>query len=86
MNTFININNEVLVKLTPYAHEIMREKHFKLYNGAAHAPEFKFPEADEDGYTKIQLWELMREFGDAMYNGNPRQCFVDNIIIVPHKD
>ena len=30
----------------------------------------------------LPLWELMQIFGPQMYNGNPRQMFVDNEVRV----
>lgn len=38
MDIDMNVNDEVLVKLTPYALAIMEENHFKLFNGVRYAP------------------------------------------------
>lgn len=76
----LNVNDEVLVKLTPYALAILVENHFKLFNGAKHAPRFEPPKVDADGWSRMHLWRLMQEFGGAMYNGNPNQCFEGNTV------
>ena len=76
----LNVNDEVLVRLTPYALALMMENHFKLFCGAKHAPRFAAPEADSEGWTRMQLWRLMQEFGGGMYNGNPNQCFEGNVV------
>lgn len=76
----MNVNDEVLVKLTPYALTIMVENHFKLFNGARYAPRFEAPAADAEGWSRMQLWRVMQEFGSAMYNGNPNQCFEGNMV------
>lgn len=35
------------------------------------------PNVDEDGWTYLQLWELVQIFGDKMYSGGP-QLLEDN--------
>ena len=63
-----NFNDYVLVKVTP-AGEAMwdaaRQRTREAY------PEAGRLERDEEGYTKMQLWEVAQYFGAAMYNGNP---------------
>ena len=76
----MNVNDEVLVKLTPYALALMVENHFKLFNGARYAPRFEAPTADAEGWSRMQLWRVMKEFGSAMYNGNLNQCFEGNVV------
>lgn len=76
----INLNETVMVRLTPYAIALMTENHFKLFNGARFAPPFVAPEKDADGWSRMQLWNLMNEFGDAMYFGNPNSCFEGGVL------
>ena len=58
-----NINNDVLVKLTPAGRGIV------LFNGDEKMSNFK---EDKDGHIKIQLWVLMSYFGKHFYLGcNP---------------
>ena len=33
----------------------------------------------KDGWTRFQLWDLMKTFGDVMINGNPRIPFETRI-------
>jgi len=30
--------------------------------------EFKTPDVDENGYTQMQMWEVMHAFGNYMYD------------------
>ena len=50
----ININQKVKVKITKEGREYLRETK-QLING------------DRDGYTTLQLWEVMGIFGDKMW-------------------
>jgi len=76
----INLNDEVMVKLTPYAIAVMEENHFNLFKGAKYAPRFIPPPADSEGWSRMQLWGLMLEFGNSMQNGTPNQCFEGNVV------
>lgn len=53
-----NVNNYVKVKLTERGKAIMKKE------GVLR--EYK---ADKDGFSKWQLWELMRVFGNYLFNG-----------------
>jgi hypothetical protein len=62
-----NINNYVLVKLTDCGRKILDDQHNELKKSLPDAePLFKL---DEDGWCKIQLWELMSIFGGHLFNG-----------------
>ena len=66
-----NINHEVKVKLTKKGHAICKANHLKLYirYPPNSFPEYHAPKEDADGWSSWQLWTLMREFGEHMYNG-----------------
>ena len=92
MDFKVNINMFVKVKLTDYGIAILKERHDILNdaiekNGGQGFGEFEV-KLDEDGYYRTQMWELMKDFGDAM-NFSNRNPFDLNIIITngePIKD
>lgn len=74
-----NLNDYVNIKLTETGIAILKEEHDKYLK--EYAGEFKYPEIDENGYTQMQMWEVMQIFGKYMYNGNPNLPFEPNIAI-----
>ena len=63
----INTNEYVECELTEFGKEqIVRRGYRPKFKGAT-------------GFIKIQLWELMHELGDSMFNGS-EQSIVDNRI------
>ncbi len=64
-----NFNDYVLVKVTPAGEKIWDE-HWAEVRVIMGNPEAGILERDEDGFTKIQLWELANVFGPAMCNGS----------------
>lgn len=73
MDVKVNINEYVKVKLTELGISILKEKRNKQ-NKEFEALGLKgfgeyIPDLDEEGYTKFQLWDLMRMFGDSLSNG-----------------
>lgn len=67
-----NINETVLVRLNDHGREIVRESDAKwseLYPRLrGHST---LPEEDADGWSKWQLWHLMKTFGPHMFAGAP---------------
>jgi hypothetical protein len=59
-----DFNNNVYVKVTP-AGEQVRNEYFKKLG--IEAPPL---EKDKEGWTKMQLWEVMGTFGREMRMGN----------------
>lgn len=76
MNTPININDTVKVKLT-FAGVKRFNEHYHTYNGAA------FDKSDSEGYLTLQVHELMNIFGDMMviWAKEHELPFVNNEII-----
>jgi len=69
-----NINNNVKIKLTEAGIDILKKERpnlLEIYNNRI----------DKDGYTQVQLWEVMNVFGKHCYNGNNNLPFETNIII-----
>jgi len=53
-----NVNNYVTVKISDRGRELIKESKVWLYK-----------EPDENGYIKLQMWDLMKEFGPYIYLG-----------------
>jgi len=66
----ININEIVLVQLTPHGTQILE--------GAGRTVFFQ---PNRFGERRFQLWELMEIFGPHMHNGM-NQIFVENTIVI----
>lgn len=77
----MNINDFVKVKLTEYGKDILREKHENLRKRLPKMWEYSGPIVDEEGYTKFQMWDLMKTFGPYMQLGNPQIPFETEIKI-----
>ena len=63
----INLNETVKVKLTDLGKDIFYHRFDDLnkYYGRQIAKP-RFPECDDEGYTKFQLWEFMELYGEHM--------------------
>ena len=57
-----NINDSVKVKLNDRGREILKQKYELLFKDS---PRYKFtpPREDEQGWSKWQMWHLMKTFG-----------------------
>lgn len=64
-----NINNYVWIKLTEKGEQIRKDNHNTLYGENASKYEMIKHEKNNEGFERWQLWELMQEFGSAMWNG-----------------
>lgn len=72
-----NANQYVKVKLTEYGDSVMREWYSdRVYN---------MPPVDELGYVKVQMWHLMRIFGEYMSLG-AEPVFDMNMILCMGED
>ena len=76
----IGTSDIVQVRLTPYALKVMAETHFKRFHDKQYFPPFLPPDVDKDGWSRMELWRLMHEFGAVMHMGNPERCFMGNVI------
>lgn len=93
-----NINMYVYVKLKESGYKILREHNAELNNkimkfGGKGVP-YEDPDVDEEGWTKYQMWELMKIFGSSImlgvetpfettikmevYDGNPLKATEDS--------
>lgn len=81
----ININAYVKVKLTKYGIEELERQHNELKKQFPNLKEFTPPETEGDGYSKFQLWALMRDLGHMLILGSDTLPFHTNILII-HTD
>lgn len=78
----LNINSEVRIKLTPFDIKRLKENYEEIRKDYPHVTdEFKLPEVDENGFSKMPLWEVMNNFGDLLFNGSSNPPFEINIQI-----
>lgn len=66
-----NINDHVRVRLTDRGRALHRQHHDELFEGSSYKPDYRPPVEDADGWSRWQLWRLMHEFGEQLYNGAP---------------
>lgn len=80
-----SMNDFVKVKLTDHGKDIFYHQFddlnmfIKVQGGKPIEP--RMPEVDADGYTRIQLWELMKIFGPHIGMGLPSP-FENNVIVI----
>ena len=67
-----NVNHNVRVKLTDRGREIHRENFDRFLQLCPAFPyPYRKPEEDAEGWSKWQMWDLMKEFGSHMNMGTP---------------
>lgn len=68
-----NVNDHLLVKITEKGHELLKKNHYDLYStfyDKENIPEYKnYYKTDEYGWTEMQMWVFMREFGEHITMG-----------------
>ena len=81
-----NLNDYVKFKLTDHGKEIFYHQ-FDKWNEESlkeHGTLFikpRFPEEDENGYTKMQLWQFMHLYGPHLWNGCEPPIFPMDIVL-----
>jgi hypothetical protein len=75
----LNLNNEVLVKLTEYGKDVYWRYWPYLQGDDALAA--LLARQDAEGYVPMLLWQVMHVFGDSMYMGGQQP--LEMTIIVP---
>lgn len=92
----INLGDSVLVKLTPFGELILAKEKIRLYTefGGTNNPGdmpinariaesiWKEHEADQEGYRRFQLYDLMRIFGPVVSTEAQQITFYENCIIL----
>lgn len=77
----LNINNYVRIKLTKFGFEKLKKNHEDLRKKFPTVGEFTPPKVDEDGFCKMQLWQVMNIFGEDLFSGSINLPFETNIQI-----
>ena len=66
----LNINSNVRIKLTSFGIKRLKENHEELRKRYPSAiGKFIPPAVDKDGFCEMQLWKVMKQFGDLLYIG-----------------
>lgn len=76
----INLNDTIKVKLTDYGRDIYYHQYDCLDGIVANNPR-KYPEVDENGYTRMQLWCFMELYGHYISMTQPKVIDPIEIII-----
>lgn len=83
----LNINENVKVKITEYGLKILEDNFNKLKKDFPSIDySFEKPKVDEDGFSKMQLHEVMKTFGKYMYMGTTKYPIELSIIIEGKED
>ena len=69
MKVPFNVNDYVWVMLTPDGLKILKQNTDQLRRAFPDLPKFTPPPTDENGYTRYQMWALMKAFGEYMVWG-----------------
>ena len=77
----LNLNSPVKVKLSLEGKEMLEEDLRTDQALLGNQRELKYPDTDAEGYTEIQITDMMRIFGKSMYHGNPKQPIDCDILI-----
>lgn len=74
MEIKINLNETVKFKLTDYGKDIYYHQfddlNKRIIQNGGKPIEPHFPKEDEDGYSEMNLWELMNLYGNYMLIGH----------------
>lgn len=72
----LNINSYVRIKLTRVGIQRLRSNHKKMFEYYPSCKtKFIPPEVDEEGFSEMQLWKVMQNFGDLLYIGSTELPF-----------
>ena len=63
----INLNDVVRIKLTARGKQLHKDN-WNAY-GLSKEHKYEAPKEDAEGWSEWQLWHLMNEFGEYLYNG-----------------
>jgi hypothetical protein len=67
-----NINHEVRVKLTDYGRSLYKHHHNYINSLVVDPIPYTAPEEDAEGWSKWQLWRLIKIFGPHMSMSSER--------------
>lgn len=78
-----NVNHFVRVKLTDRGRKILRENYARDMGAMANKHPYLETTPDAEGWTRFQLWDLMREFGGSIGCGMNGPFETEIIIEMP---
>jgi hypothetical protein len=67
----VNINDTVRIRMTVLGRRIARQEIDDLNATLNGVVTLRYPEEDSGGWSRWQLWEVMRTFGAVIGNGMP---------------
>jgi hypothetical protein len=78
MNTEFNINDYIWIEINEYGYQHLADKHKSFYSDHGlldqfpemNTPEYYKSQANEQGYTKMQMHSFLSDFGDKSGIGN----------------
>lgn len=86
----LNVNSIIKVKLNDYGREVLCNNHNELnrwiVNRGGQPLNMRFPETDEHGYSKFQLWEFMNIFGECFTLTNAKLPIANLNFYIEDKD
>ncbi len=80
----LNFNEEVYIKITPFGYAILKNAYD---NGDRNVwftdleEKFTLPKVNEEGYSKVVLWKVMKYFGPYLQAGSHRVPFESDMQI-----
>ncbi len=81
---YFNFNDFVYIKPTEEGFKILKDNYNKIMGDMAKIYKYEEPKVDENGYIEMQLWQVMQNFGEYMYNGNMNLPF-ESMIGIPEE-
>lgn len=80
----LSINSTVKIKLNPGGIEILRKQHEELKKVIPGLGEYTPPKVDKNGYTDMQLWQVMKYLGPHLNVGDIQTPFNTYILLDDH--
>lgn len=78
----LNMNSYVKIKLTKVGIQRLKRNHEEMFRKHPSCKtKFIPPELDEEGFCRMQLWQVMKNFGDMCYIGSTELPFKMDIKI-----
>lgn len=72
-----NINDYVMVQITPDGHDALARRYAERFAGVPYQPAYERPLEDAEGWSRWQLWELMANMGPEMHLGGVEMIGVE---------
>lgn len=76
----VNLNSDIYVRLTEFGKSVLKEQYNLVFKNYPINDKPSFV-VDKDGYTRFQIWDFMRTFGEYAYCGMTKMPYEMNVII-----